>query len=177
MKYLLKRILAYLIDCTLCYAVIMLIIQWLILSNTREIIGITDEWFENSWNMQLYVLLTISLPAWLYFTYLDSNRSRGSYGKRIMKMAVRNMEDQSISPGRSFVRTILKLLPWEISHIGIIFPIPIYFAEDPNIRILTIAGMILFVIYFVTIAFSRTRLAPYDKILGTQVIETKENTI
>lgn len=158
------------IDCALCYSIIMLIIQWAILSHLRGSMGITNEWFENSWNMELYVLLTISLPVWLYFIYFDSNRSKGMVGKRIMKLAVLNMENQRIGPGRSFQRTFLKLSPWEIAHIGIIFPTPIYFADEPGIRLLTIAGILLFVSFMFSILLDAEGRAIYNRITGVKEI-------
>ena len=87
-KQFFKRGIAYLIDCTVCYGAVMLIIQGLILSNIVESIGITEEWFKNSWNLQLYVLTTISLPVWIYFIYFDSKRAKGTFGKRTFKLSV-----------------------------------------------------------------------------------------
>jgi len=175
MKHLLKRTFAYFIDCTICYSFIMLILQWAILSHIRESIGMTNEWFEKSWNMELYVLASISLPVWLYFIYFDSNRTKGTIGKRIMKLSVLNNDNQRISPSKSFQRTFLKLSPWEIAHIGIIFPTPIYFEDEPTIRLLTIAGILLFIIYMVSIILDSNGQSIYDRLTGTKVIE-KENT-
>ncbi len=180
MKYLLKRTFAYFIDCTICYSMIMLILQWAILSNIRESVGMTNEWFEKSWNMELYVLVSISLPVWMYFIYFDSNRTKGTIGKRIMKLSVRNSENQRISPGRSFQRTFLKLSPWEIAHIGIIFPTPIYFEDEPTIRLLTIAGLLLFIAYMASIILDSNGQSIYDRITRTIVIEnekTKHNIV
>lgn len=92
-RQIIKRGIAYIIDCTICFVLVMLIFQWGILSNLRDSIGITDEWFKNSWNMQLYVLATISLPVWIYFIYFDSNRSKGTFGKRIFNLSVSNRDD------------------------------------------------------------------------------------
>lgn len=122
MKYFFKRTLAYFIDCLIAFAIVMLVFQWGILSHIRASIGITDAWFTSSINMQLYVLTTISIPVWAYFTYFDSNKSKGTFGKRIFKFAVKDKDNQKISLQKSFLRTVFKLLPWEIAHIGVIFP-------------------------------------------------------
>ncbi|MBT8188878.1 MAG: RDD family protein [Bacteroidia bacterium] len=168
--YFIKRTCAYFIDCLICYTLIMLVFQWAILSKFRDNLGITNEWFETSWNMELYVLVTISLPVWLYFIYYDSYKSKGTIGKRILKLSVRNNENQRISLGKSFRRTLLKLAPWEIAHIGIIFPTPIYFENEPGIRILTILGIFLFVAYVASIIIDAAGQSLYDKLLGTKVI-------
>lgn len=133
-------------------------------------IGLTDEWFEISWNMQVYVLLTISLPVWFYFTYFDSKYSRGSFGKRIMKLSVTDSEEKKIGVRKSFFRTILKLSPWEIAHIGVIFPTPLYFSQNADIRFATIFGILLFGIYATSIVIDTARRSIYDKLLGTKVI-------
>ena len=170
MRYFIKRTLAYLIDCTIAFASIMLILQWLILTPVRPLVGITEEWFQVSMNMQLYVLLTISIPVWLYFAYFDSDKSKGTFGKRIMKLKLINNTKGRLNLRKSFGRTILKLLPWEIAHIGVIFPTPIYFENDPGIRILTIVGLILFIIYAVSILLDSEKRSLYDKAIGSRVI-------
>ena len=82
MNHIVRRTLAYLIDCTISFSVVMLLFQWALLSNIRGSLGLTDEWFMNGLNVELYVLLTISLPVWLYFIIMDSKKSRGTFGKR-----------------------------------------------------------------------------------------------
>ena len=151
MKHFLKRTLAYIIDCTICYSLVMLVIQWAILSHIRESIGITNEWFTSSLNMELYVLISISIPVWAYFTYFDSKKTKGTFGKRILKLSVSDEETRKIGIGKSFQRTFLKLAPWEIIHLGIIFPIPMYIEVEPDIRILTIIGILLFTTYVASI--------------------------
>lgn len=170
MRYLTKRAIAYFIDCLICYLLIMLIIQWAILSNIRIHFGMTDEWFQNSVNLELYVLLTISFPVWCYFIYFDSNKANGTIGKRMMKLSVVDLKKDRIYLSKSLLRTLMKLFPWEIAHVGIIFPTPIYFAQDTGIRSLTIIGISLFVIYVLSIIMDNKRQSIYDKILKTVVI-------
>ncbi len=173
MRYFIKRTFAYLIDCTICYSLVMILIQWVILSQLREKIGITEEWFENSLNMELYVLVSISFPVWLYFTLLDSKIAKGSPGKRLLKLSLveQNDSQQRISVGKSFLRTILKLLPWEIIHLGIIFPVPLYFVEEPEFRLVSIIGILLFISYALSIFLKRSKQTLYDMLIKTQVIE------
>lgn len=169
-KYFFKRGLAYLIDCCICYGAIMFILQWGILSNVRESIGITDAWFENSLNLQIYVLTTISLPVWLYFIYFDSKRSKGTFGKRFFNLSVVDKDGEKIDLKKSFYRTFLKLAPWEISHTGVIFPIPLYFDNNPEVRILMILGLLLMAVYIVSILIDSLNKSVYDKIINTRVI-------
>lgn len=169
MKYFIERTLAYFIDCFIAFAVVMLIIQWAILSHLRESFGITDIWFQSSINMQLYVLTSISIPVWIYFAYFDSKKSKGTFGKRIFKLEVKDNKNQKISFGKSLCRTILKLLPWEIAHIGVIFPTPIYYENEPAVRILSYVGLLLFAIYVISIWTDSRKRTIYDKVMGTIV--------
>lgn len=154
-----------------------MVFQWAILSRIREPFGMTEEWFEDSLHMELYVLLTISLPVWLYFIIMDSRVTKGSIGKRMMKLRVYSMNEISyISLARSFKRTFFKLLPWEIAHLGVIFPTPLYFQKEPEIRVLTIFGIILFIIYMISILTSKKGQAIYDYILGTRVLERQRQS-
>ncbi len=171
MKHPVKRAAAYFIDCLLCYSAIMLIIQWAILGNLRESVGITDAWFESSWHTELYVLTTISLPVWGYFVYFDSYKSKGTFGKRLLKLTLVNQQGLRISIGRSLIRTLLKLAPWEIAHIGVIFPVPLYFMEAPEIRLLTIVGLFFFALWILSILINSEHRSLYDKLLGTHVLE------
>ena len=161
---------AYFMDCLLVFSLIMLIFQWLILTPIRGYFVIDNTWFHDSLNMQLYVLLTISLPVWFYFAFLDSCKSNGTYGKRLMNLNVLNKDYLTkISFQKSFMRAIFKLFPWEIAHIGVIFPEPLYYAKNPDVRILTIIGIILFMVYFISIAIDKNSQSVYDKILGVMV--------
>lgn len=169
-----KRTAAYLIDCTIAFAIVMILIQWAFLSQFREQWGITDDWFRDSFNMEMYVLFSISLPVWLYFTILDSKLSKGTIGKRIVKLSVRNQSNkEKISLGKSFLRTVMKLLPWEIAHLGVIFPEPLYFQENPEIQLLTYFGIVLFAIYVLSILTNKEARSVYDRILGTMVFSEK----
>ncbi len=169
MKYFIERTLAYFIDCIIAFTVIMLIIQWGILSRLRDSFGITETWFHSSINMQLYVLTTISIPVWIYFGCFDSNKSNGTFGKRIFKLNVKDNQNQKIGFSKSLLRTILKLLPWEIAHIGVIFPKPMYYENEPMIRILSYVGIFLFAIYVISIWTDSRKRTIYDKVLGTIV--------
>ncbi|MGQ1891792.1 RDD family protein [Thermophagus sp. OGC60D27] len=169
MKYFIERTLAYFIDCFIAFAVVMLMIQWAILSHIREFFGITDMWFQSSINMQLYVLTSISIPVWIYFAYFDSKKANGTFGKRIFKLEVRDNKNQKIGFGKSLFRAILKLLPWEIAHMGVIFPTPIYYENEPAVRIVSYVGLLLFAIYVISIWTDSRKRTIYDQVIGTIV--------
>lgn len=91
-----------------------------------------------------------------------------------MKLSVRDKENKKISLRKSFQRTFLKLSPWEIAHFGVIFPTPLYFEDEPDIRVLTVVGIILFLIYAASIIVYNNEQSVYDKFVGTRVSERKK---
>ena len=169
--YFIKRTLAYFLDCFIAFTGVMLIFQWAILSNLRSIFGITENWFQISLHMHLYVFVSISIPVWLYFSYFDSIYSKGTFGKRILKLKLVDTNQQKISFSKSIKRTILKLLPWEIIHLGIIYPRPIYFENEPEIRLFVFIGIALFISYILSIWLDTKKQSVYDKLLGTLVLQ------
>lgn len=166
-----RRAVAYWLDCTVCYAFLMVLVQWAILSNIRERIGITEEWFMDSWNMEIYVLLTISLPTLLYFSFLDM--TKGTLGKRAMKLRVYHGNGTELGFGRSLLRSALKLAPWEIAHVGVVFPTPLYYETEPSVRILTIVGLSLLACYVSSMYFFKDGRTLVDLIMKTKVKDTR----
>ncbi len=84
-----------------------------------------------------------------------------------MHLMVTDNTNLRISKKKSFVRTLIKLLPWEITHIGLI---PIYFSEDPqpNIGLYLANGLIaIYLIYFI---IQKGKTAVHDIVSRTKVI-------
>ncbi len=63
-------------------------------------------------------LLNFSIPAWLYFTLSDSLWGGKTPGKRLLRIMVTRSSGQTLSVPRALLRTSVKLLPWELAHIG-----------------------------------------------------------
>lgn len=170
-NFVLKRSAAYFIDVTIIYLIVMLVFQLLVLVPIREYIGLDENWFRIGWNVQVYVWVTISLPVWLYFIVLESSNYKATLGKRLFKLRVVNDTHDSKLPLQvSVKRTALKLLPWELIHIGLNLPNPVWFEDTPSFRYLTLAGTLLFVFYFITILVSKRRTTIYDDLIKTKVI-------
>lgn len=170
MKYFLKRTAAYLIDYTVVFILVMGLVQWLLFSNLRPLLDWTDEWMKDSWNMQLYVLSTISLPVYIYFILFERSTLSATPGKYLMRLKVKPASEHGkLSTIRIAFRTILKFLPWEIAHIGVIFPVPTYYMDQPEIRWPVYVGITLFIIYVASILINSSGRSLYDKCTGIVV--------
>ena len=117
----------------------------------------------------MYVLITISLPVWLYFILMDSERSSGTIGKKLFGLRVATEKGVRLSVGKSTVRTFFKLLPWELSHLTLIFPEPLYFDTDPEFRIFLLIAPCIILGNLLSIRYNRNKRVWYDVLLGTIV--------
>lgn len=63
-------------------------------------------------------LLTISLPAWLYFILTDHLAAGRSLGKRVLGLQTRMLDGGTPDLRASILRTALKLAPWELVHLA-----------------------------------------------------------
>lgn len=87
-SYMAKRGLAYGLDC-LCGFLVFVITQFLIFRPlASSLFGIEDDWFKSGLNAELYTLLTISSPVWLYFILFESSQLKATPGKMIMGFKV-----------------------------------------------------------------------------------------
>jgi uncharacterized RDD family membrane protein YckC len=86
LPYWLRRSIAYILDCAVAYILIMLLLQALLLAPLRGYFRITEEWFHDPWQLEGYILSTISLPVWLYFSLMESSGLKATLGKKLMKL-------------------------------------------------------------------------------------------
>ncbi len=165
----LARSFAYLIDCGCAFA-LFVVTQLLILAPLRSAIGIGDEWFHSGTNSQLYTIATISIPTWLYFSLFDCSSWRATIGKRMMSLEVADAASNSrIGFIRSFLRSIIKLLPWELAHIGNNLPTPVWYTEEPHFRIAFAFSGPLLILYIASMYTNPGRRCIHDMIVGTNV--------
>ena len=107
-----RRIGAYVIDVTLA-AVILVGAQFLLSRITN---GFPFNLLTTGLRIETWVILTVSLPTWLYFAYFESSEHQATLGKRLLKLRVTDTNQQPIGFWRAFIRTLIKLIPWELTH-------------------------------------------------------------
>lgn len=164
------RGIAYSIDCV-CVFALFAVTQLLLFSPLRSLIGITDDWFSSGFNTESYTIVTISIPAWLYFSLLESSRWQATPGKRFVRLTVVDKVSRTrLAFPKSLMRTIIKLLPWELAHLGNNLPQPIWYAEDPGFRIAFVFSGILMAVYVAVILINPQRQCIHDMLAKTQVM-------
>jgi uncharacterized RDD family membrane protein YckC len=88
-----------------------------------------------------------------------------------------NVAGMRLSPLRSICRTVLKFLPWELSHFCIW---QLSFAREPSSAIYAIGFAIVWLIIganVVSLLVSPTRQTLYDRLAGTRVVHGRPSLL
>ena len=128
------------------------------------------DWVQNGFLFWLYVFLTVSIPCWLYYSLLESSARQATFGMRLLGLQVTDTDGKRISFGRALVRTIIKLLPFELNHLVMFLPTPIWSDPNPGFRAGFVAVNALIILYFVTIFLTRRRQSVHDLVAGTVIV-------
>ncbi len=167
-----RRTAAYLLDVFLCALVLMSVqgaVFVLVFGGERA------PWLDTGPRIWAFEWATISLPVWLYFTFSESGRRGATIGKRLLRLRVSTAVGAPISRGRAFVRTVLKLLPWELTHVAILLPTPLYDAgPGETTRPLLIVSTVMFGAWFGAVLLMPKAQGVHDLLAGTLVLDARE---
>ena len=129
-----------------------------------------NEWaFSGRVRAQTSAFLIVTLPVTLYFAFSEASRRQASWGKQRMGLIVTDNDGNRIGIGRSLGRTLLKFIPWELSHTLIW---EIYFQTNVNAILINMGFILVYVLIGLNIAslvLSRTHQTLYDFLAGTRV--------
>ena len=106
----LRRVFAYLVDIAILFALLGpagFLIQ--------HAFGCSPSTGPEIWRV---LILNFSIPVWIYFWLSDASVRGATLGKRIFRIRVSREPGRALGPGRAFVRTAIKLLPWELVHLS-----------------------------------------------------------
>lgn len=126
--------------------------------------------------MDCLAFVTAIFPVILYFTLLESSEGGATWGKRRMGLRVVNMSGEHLSRGRALVRSVVKFLPWQLTH-TCLFHIPGWPMETQGPPVWVILGLALAWVaigfYIVTLAVGPTHRTPYDWVSGSQIVRSR----
>jgi uncharacterized RDD family membrane protein YckC len=109
---------AYLIYSLVAFLVFVLTAQLLVFVPLRHLLIGSEDWFRSGRNTQIYTLLTMSLPAYLYFALSEISPSGATLGKRLLnlKTVTKGTQGKMTLP-QSLARTLFKLLPSKMAQL------------------------------------------------------------
>jgi len=142
----------------ICYLIILLLVN---LALTMVIWGGVPEYTELQ--VQLIATFTSVIPIILIFSYLDFYKN-GSIGKRVAGLTLIFTHKKFRF---SLLRNIIKFLPWQLGHFGVIHGM----YHEFNMTSITIAnlGMVLGLVLLLMGLFKKDKRHIGDMIAGTQV--------
>jgi uncharacterized RDD family membrane protein YckC len=160
--YFARRSAAYLVDVTLLGVAVVL---------TQSVLAFTGAGLPataSGWLVEAWVLATVSLPVWLYFIVLE--RATGTtLGKRLLGLRVERASGGRIGLGQAAVRTVIKLLPWELTHLTLLLPVPMWTDPNAGVRPGLIVVYGLLGLYVAAVALTPRQQSLHDLAAGTSV--------
>ncbi|MDX2375223.1 RDD family protein [Microbacterium sp. LRZ72] len=115
------------------------------------------------------------LPVGIYLFASEASSHHATVGKRVLRLQVVEASTGSLpSRTRVLVRTVVKLLPWEIAHVAVWNIVGLLAADDPVfpiwLLVLMVVANVLPLAYIAMVAFQKDGRGPHDLAAGTRVI-------
>lgn len=135
----------------------------------NSIIQINQIFFINRNLAQASAFLIVTLPITLYFAISESSAKQATFGKHRLNLKVTDIKGNRISFWRALARTLLKFIPWEISH-TLIWNIYFLAGSFPAyINYGFVFVYLLIGIFIASMAMTKTKQSIYDLLAGTFV--------
>ena len=131
--------------------------------------GVTEWLFSDRIRAQLTGFLLITLPITLYFAFGESSVQQATWGKKRMGLIVTDSSATRISFWRSLARTLLKFIPWELSHTLIW---QINFSPQSGSTLINYGFILVYILIGINIAsllMTKKRQMLYDLLAKTYV--------
>lgn len=166
-----QRLAAYAIDAVLLFTVFGLLLS--AIPGTILYLTIGFEWMQNGFLAWAYVFSTVSLPVWLYFSFFESGERQAAVGMRSLGLRVTGLGGERLSFKRALLRTVVKLIPFEINHAVMFLPVPLMNDPNPDFRYGFILVQLLVIVYLASAILTRRRQSIHDLAAGTIVVRDK----
>jgi uncharacterized RDD family membrane protein YckC len=164
-----KRVGAFALDYIIILGYLLAVVFLSLLTN---LFGANQWLFADRIRAQFVAFLIVTLPITLYFAIFESSARQATWGKQRLKLKVVGRDENRIGFWRSLGRTLLKFVPWEISHTLIW---QLYFS--PQAKTVWINYCFAFVYLLIglnllSLIFTKTKQTLYDLLTHTYVISS-----
>ncbi len=124
------------------------------------------------WYVDLFA--TVSLPSFVYFALCDASANGATLGKRYFGIRMAHVYGARISLARALVRTFVKLLPWEMAHLALCYPEPVFATGAlPQPRLL-MATYAIGALYLAAALMTLKKQALHDLVVGTWIVRVPQ---
>ena len=164
-----QRFAAYLIDCLILFAGLLLLQSALYFVN--PLIPIFESGQEPpASQLHLWVFATATIPFLLYFALMLRSARQATFGMRLLKIRVAKLTGEPISFVQALLRSAVMLVPFELNHAVMFYLSPRGEGPPSTAFILGLAGMWATVaIYIAPVFLTRRHQSVHDLIAGTVV--------
>jgi len=166
-----RRLLAYGVDFVLL-AMVLIGLQMSVYAMTS---GFPFDRFDHGYEIEWWVLATMSLPVWLYFI-LCERLFQKTVGKKLLALKVTDRTGSNINVAQALARTAVRLLPWELTHPIVLVPEPWWSVEEPGNLYLIYIPNALLLLYIAALFWNRGAKSIHDGLAGTRVTRAKQAT-
>ena len=152
-------ILGYLIVITLFFLIL------------RQLPGTVAWLFADRVRSQTTIILILTIPVSLYFALNEASSQQGTWGKQRVGLKVVDRNGNRIGLVRSLIRTILKFIPWELSH-TLLWDIT--FSQGTLSAFIKYGYILVYLLVGLNIAsvlLTKTKQSLYDLLAGTYVVQ------
>ncbi len=172
-----KRLKALAFDYVVILGYIALLsIATLAVVKTAGLLGLSLRWPENPVLADLTAFITLILPVTLYFAFGESSSNQATWGKRRAGIKVVDDQGRRLKKRMAFVRSVVKLMPWQIAHTSI-FQMGGFTSGPVQPSAMVIAGFTLVYVmvgvYVASAGLTKKHRTPYDWLSGAFVITAR----
>ena len=163
---LLSRIAAYTLDIVLLFVGIMA--SQVLLRPINPLLGKTRP--ASGLRTHLWVYASVSLPILIYFALCVSSSWQATIGMRLLGIRVTGLSGEQIGIGRAVLRSLVMLIPFELNHVVMFHPSPIWTDPKPGFRFGFVATGLLMIIYLAAVLLTGHHQSIHDLLAGTLVV-------
>jgi uncharacterized RDD family membrane protein YckC len=172
------RLLSLLIDYALILAY--LVVLGLVALGTYALTGSLFDWLSlGTGGAELLGFIILVLPVGVYLYLCEASERQATVGKRVLSLRVVGAATGgTLTKPRVLVRTIVKLLPWEVAHFMVWQAVAVTATGATDFPVWLTVGMVvanvLPLLYIGMVLFQKDRRGPHDLIAGSKVIRTRD---
>jgi len=168
-----SRVVAFALDYLLIclYLIILAAITMMVTSKLDS-----DAWtrfFSDPIRADIVAFLVTVLPVAAYFSITESSIAQASWGKRKRRLRVESTDGTRLSLRAAMVRSLLKLIPWQIAHTSL-FNIPGWPTNTGSPPGWVVVGLVLVwvivAMYAFSVVFQPSHQSIYDRLVGARVV-------
>lgn len=161
-----RRAAAYFVDTALIYGAI-----GLTQVGVLGALGITPAPSADGLAWECYILATITLPVIAYWSLTESSARQATLGKRWLGLQVTDQAGKRLPFGQALLRAVVKFLPFEIGHIAMMLPNPVWQDAQSSLRPAHMIMFALLALYALVFAATGGRRGVPDLAARTRVTE------